>query len=360
MKKCFASLTYSLPNEDYGFPAGIQSIGCGYSPLRTRRPALDLDSRGSAGHEWNRHTSLASCHGGGGGAEHYASGCAAPMSQPNLTKQIQELEEYLGFTLFVRNNQGVKPTEACLIFLEEADLSLSHLERAIHRSRSAAQGEEAILNFGSSPYSDPYLVSTILSVRLPHYPTLRVIVSSAFSEELSRQVITGQLDVALVASGIPDSRLNCLQVAAHPFYVVLRDQDALAGKKTVSLKDFDKRVWILFGRQVHPTLYDQMTTRANETGAQTQGDSSCYLRGTGGLFSAGSSRRRILDARRRMADCTERYDDAAACRGRLRSEDSPVTRARDESRLTSQFVRSAMTKLEGEPGVNHHRLRLAG
>jgi hypothetical protein len=37
-----------------------------------------------------------------------------------------------------------------------------------------------------------------------------------------------------------------------------------------------------------------------------------------------------------------------------------VTRAEDASRLTSQFVRSAITKLEGKSGVNHHRLRLAG
>jgi hypothetical protein len=53
VKKRFAGLTYSLPNEDSGFLAGIQFIGCGYSPLRTRRPALDLDSRGSVGHDWN-------------------------------------------------------------------------------------------------------------------------------------------------------------------------------------------------------------------------------------------------------------------------------------------------------------------
>lgn len=282
------------------------------------------------------------------------------MSQPNLTKQIQELEEYLGFTLFVRNNQGVKPTEACLIFIEEADLSLSHLERAIHRSRSAAQGAEAILNFGSSPYSDPYLVSTILSVRLPHYPTLRVIASSAFSEELCRQVITGQLDVALVASGIPDSRLNCLQVAAHPFYVVLREQDALARKKTVSLKDCDKRVWILFGRQVHPTLYDQMTTRANETGVKP--------REIHHVTSAEQAACLVQD-RHAVAFLTRVGAWRIARKGitmRPLAEEgfvlktALVTRARDESRLTSQFVRSAMTKLEGESGVNHHRLRLAG
>jgi len=282
------------------------------------------------------------------------------MSQPNLTKQIQELEEYLGVTLFVRNKQGVKPTEACLVFLEEANLTLLHLERAIHRSRSAAQGAEAILNFGSSPYSDPYLVSTILSVRLPHYPTLRVIASSAFSEELCRQVVTGQLDVALVATGLPDSRLNYLQVAANPFYVVFQDRDLLARRMAVSIKDCDERVWILFGRQVHPILYDQMTARANETGVKPRElhhvtsaeQAACLVQDRHAVaFLTRVGAWRIARNGLTMRPLAEEG---------LVLKTALVTRTEDESRLTSQFVRSAITKLEGKPGFNHHRLRLAG
>jgi len=282
------------------------------------------------------------------------------MSQPNLTKQLQEVEEYLGVTLFLRNNQGAKPTEACFVFLEECKLTLFHLERAIHRSRSAAQGAEAILNFGSSPYSDPYLVSTILSVRLPHYPTLRVIASSAFSEELCRQVLTGQLDVALVASGLPDSRLNCLPVAAHPFFVVLCDHDTLAQKKAVLLKDCDERVWILFGRQAHPTLYDRVTATADEFGVKareihhvTSAEQAAYLvqdrRAVAFLTRVGAWR--IARNGLTMRPLAEEG---------LVLKTALVTRAEDESRLTSEFVRSAMIKLEGKSGVNRHRFRLAG
>jgi len=282
------------------------------------------------------------------------------MSQANLTKQIQELEEYVGVALFVRNNKGAKPTEACLVFLEECNLILLHLERAIHRSRAAAQGTEAILNFGSSPYSDPYLVSTILSVRLPHYPTLRVIASSAFSEELCRQVVTGQLDVALVVTGVPDSRLNYLQVAAHPFYVVFCDQDTLARKRALSLRDCDERVWILFGRQVHPTLYDRVIGSANEFGLKprevhhvTSAEQAAYLvhdrRAIAFLTRVGAWR--IARNGLTMRPLAEEG---------LVLKTALVTRAEDESRLTSQFVRSAITKLEAKPGFNHHRLRLAG
>jgi DNA-binding transcriptional LysR family regulator len=282
------------------------------------------------------------------------------MSQANLTKQIQELEECVGVALFVRNNQGAKPTEVCFVFLEECKLTLLHLERAIHRSRSAAQGAEAILNFGSSPYSDPYLVSTIFSVRLPHYPTLKVIASNAFSDELCHQVMTGQLDVALVASGLPDSRLNHVSVAAHPFYVVISDHDTLTQKRAISLKDCDGRVWILFGRQVNPSLYDQMTGRANELRVEpsevhhvTSAEQAALLvqdrRAVAFLTHVGAWR--IARNGLTMRPLAEEG---------LILKTALVTRTDDESRLTSQFVRSAMTKLEGRSGFNHRRLPLAG
>ena len=282
------------------------------------------------------------------------------VSQPTLSAQLKKLEDYLGVKLFVRSNQGVILTEPCKTFIEESKLSLFHLDRAIHSTRAVAQGADAILNFGSSPYMDPYLVSLVSSVQLPKYPKLSVRASSAFSEELSRQVITGQLDVAVVASGIPDSRLNCLQVAAHPFYVVLREQDALAQKEAVSLKDCHERVWILFGRQVHPTLYDQMTARATETGVKPREvhhvtsaeQAACLVQDRHAVaFLTHVGAWRIA---RKCMTMRPLAEEGFVLKTAL------VTRARDESRLTSQFVRSAMTKLEGESGVNHRRLRLAG
>ena len=296
-------------------------------------------------------------------AEHRSFSRAAfvlHVTQPALTKQIQELERYLGVVLFERSNQGVVLTEPCNAFIEDSKLSLFHLDRAIHRTRAAAQGAEVILNFGSSPYTDPYLVSIMLSVRLPQYPTLRVPASSAFSEELCRQVLTAQLDVALVASGLPDSRLNFLHVASHPFFAVFRDQDRLARSVTVSLNDNHERVWILFGRQVHPTLYDQFTGRANKLGVRpsevhhvTSAEQAAYLVHHHGAvaFLTQIGAWRIAREGLTMRPLA---DDELVLKTAL------VTRADDRSRLTSEFVRAAMRKLHQQPGAHRVSRSLAG
>ena len=61
------------------------------------------------------------------------------LTQPGLTKQIQDLESQLGVILFVRSSQRVELTEPCRVFVENAQLAVFHLERAVHLTRASAK-----------------------------------------------------------------------------------------------------------------------------------------------------------------------------------------------------------------------------
>jgi hypothetical protein len=60
---------------------------------------------------------------------------------------------------------------------------------------------------------DPYLLTTVFSLHL-HLPYLRIQKSSNFSPELSRKVMTGELNAVLVTSVPETPRLNFLKIAA--------------------------------------------------------------------------------------------------------------------------------------------------
>jgi DNA-binding transcriptional LysR family regulator len=79
------------------------------------------------------------------------------VSQPALTKQIQDLEAILRVPLFIRDRQRVHMTDAGRAFVEESKLALIHQERAVEVARSVAKGAEAVLNLGQSPFVDPFL-----------------------------------------------------------------------------------------------------------------------------------------------------------------------------------------------------------
>ena len=282
------------------------------------------------------------------------------ITQPALTKQIQILESILGVILFARNNQRVEITEPGKIFVENAGTSLLNLDRAIFLTRAAAKGAESVLTFGSSPYVDPYLIATILSLRLPLFPTFHVHAYSNLSPQLTSQVMTGELDVGLIAAGVPNGQLNSIEVSNQPLYALFNKDEQAGRKCAVRLADFDDQVWVLFGRHIHPVLYDTILSRSSMLGVRpreiqhvtsaeeaarfvAQDHAVAFLTRTGAWRVAhhGLSMRPLTD-------------------DELRVRTVLITRGDNNSRLLSDFVRSAMTKLKNQSAPRQEELPLTG
>ena len=92
------------------------------------------------------------------------------ITQPALTKQIAQLEARIGFPLFKRDHQTVEVTDAGRAYISEARLALLPSDRAFQSARAAMRNAEVSLNVGKTPYCDPFLISTLLSVHPPLFP----------------------------------------------------------------------------------------------------------------------------------------------------------------------------------------------
>ena len=100
--------------------------------------------------------------------------------------------------LEVADHQTVAANDAGRAYVQEARTSVFHSERAVQAARAALNNAEVILRVGKSPYGDPFLTSTLLSVRLPLFPKLKVELTSGFSCDLVHEVLSGRVDLALV------------------------------------------------------------------------------------------------------------------------------------------------------------------
>ncbi|WP_161557476.1 LysR family transcriptional regulator [Acidisarcina polymorpha] len=282
------------------------------------------------------------------------------ITQPALTKQIQVLESILGTILFLRSNQRVEITDPGKIFVENARTSLLSLDRAVFLTRAAAKGAESVLNFGSSPYVDPFLIATMLSLRLPLFSTFHVHAYSNLSPQLTMQVMTGELDIALVAAGVPNRQLNSLEVSNQPLYTLFGRDEPAAKKQAVSLADFDDRVWVLFGRHVHPVLYEEILSQSfllgirprdiqHVTSAEEAARFVTQDRGIAFLTRTGAWR--VAHHGLTMRPMTDQE---------LRVRTTLITRGDNNSRLLSDFVRSAMKKLKSNGIARQRELPLTG
>src|ERR1700735_33156 len=84
-----------------------------------------------------------------GEQQHYGRAARSlRVAQPALSRQIQDLEEELGFKLFERLPRGVKLSAAGKLFLEDARRVLQELSEAAVRAGRVASGRTGTLRVG--------------------------------------------------------------------------------------------------------------------------------------------------------------------------------------------------------------------
>jgi DNA-binding transcriptional LysR family regulator len=188
------------------------------------------------------------------------------VSQPGLTKQIQELEAILHVSLFTRDRQRVRLTEAGRAFVEESRLALIHQQRAVQAAKSVAKGAEAILSLGQSPLVDPLLISVITSIHRRMFPELQINITSSYAPELIRRVASGEIEIAVLTAGPQSPQVTQVELTVSPLYVLISETSALAARPTLSLRNLDEIPWILLARQIQPTLHDAIEVYARSAG----------------------------------------------------------------------------------------------
>jgi DNA-binding transcriptional LysR family regulator len=180
------------------------------------------------------------------------------VTQPALSKQIAELEERVGMPLFERSSRGVEVTEAGAAFVEHARMALSSADRAVHSARAATLGSDTILMVGKSPNVDPFITSTMQSVRLPLFPQLQVRFSSHYSTDALKLLRSGEIDLAVVMGIKEDVGVSSIKISENPFYVVMASSDPLSVKKELQISDLMTRRLAFWDRQLNPGIYERI------------------------------------------------------------------------------------------------------
>ncbi len=193
------------------------------------------------------------------------------ITQSALSRQITELEKQHGFQLFNRDRKrAAQLTDAGRTFVEEARSALLHADRAIHLARAAHNGFENVLLVGHAPHADPAWISTLLTIRLPLFPKLKVRLITHFAMQLVRGVLANELHMALVTAPPSDGKLTTVPYAKTHYCAVLPEAHQAAHNEQASLRDLSRDDWILFPRNVNSLIYDRITETAGNQGIPTR------------------------------------------------------------------------------------------
>jgi DNA-binding transcriptional LysR family regulator len=158
---------------------------------------------------------------------------AVHLSQPAVSRAIQELEQRAGTNLFDRTSGGVEPTAAGALFLEHAKDVMSRasdLGREMDLLKGLEKGE---LRIGAGTYPSNMFVDRAIGRLLREHPHVRISVINDNFANLLPLLRKRELDMAVMDGTVAanDPELEVAKLLNHTGYLVLRAGHPLLKKK---------------------------------------------------------------------------------------------------------------------------------
>ncbi len=167
------------------------------------------------------------------------------LSQPPLTRQIQELEAELGVLLFNRTSKGVVLTQAGDTLLRDARNILSLVTQAAERARRAGQGQTGILDVGVYGSSALNIVPRILTQFSASHPDVQVRLHNAHRSQQIDALRQGRVLIAFDRYMPDEEDLEAELVALEPLLVAMNQCHPLAGKPVISVGELRSEAMVM-------------------------------------------------------------------------------------------------------------------
>lgn len=186
------------------------------------------------------------------------------LTQPTVTKAVQEVEKILGVDLFERTNRGVVPTGYCTVLTRRAHLILAQLRHAGEEIRELQEGTGGRVVIGALLAASARLLPEAIAALKAERPGVSVTVLEGTNDLLMPALRNGEID--FVAGRLPEfrERHGVVQEALYSEIAcfVVRPSHPLAGRAVITLADLVGWEWILprpettLRRQIEKGFYD--------------------------------------------------------------------------------------------------------
>ncbi len=175
------------------------------------------------------------------------------VTQPTMSRQIQELEEELGQKLFIRTTRSMVLTPEGMLLRKRAEEILEMAERMKEEFSSMSDTVSGDVFIGSGETHTLQHITDIMSLLREEYPGIHFQIYSGNSEDVLERLEKGLLDFGVLI-GQPDiSRYHSLRLPARDTWgLILRKDHPLALKESIRREDLTN-IPLIAARQ-NPTV----------------------------------------------------------------------------------------------------------
>jgi LysR family hydrogen peroxide-inducible transcriptional activator len=172
-----------------------------------------------------------------------AEACA--ITQPALSMQIRELEQFLGVTLVERRPGEVLLTELGREISRRAEDVLGSARDLVDFARHRASPLTGRLTLGIIPSLAPYLLPHILPALQSKFPELQLELRETQTRLLVEEIKGGVLDAAMLALPLGEPDIDTLELFNDLFLLAVPASDPRTCERRVAARDIDQSRLIL-------------------------------------------------------------------------------------------------------------------
>lgn len=167
------------------------------------------------------------------------------LSHPNITTQIQSLEEELGTKLIDSSSKHLELTQSGEIYYEYAKQILLLQDKAKQEIKRISNGVTGYLKVGASFTIGEYILPFVVAEFAAQYPKVEIETSIANTREIIQGVRANSLDIALVEGEVDPSDILVRPLMEDEIILLVPNHHPLARLPIVTTEHLQDQVWIL-------------------------------------------------------------------------------------------------------------------
>jgi DNA-binding transcriptional LysR family regulator len=192
-------------------------------------------------------------------------------AEPNLSVQAKQFQEMFGIQLFRRTRDGrIEFTPTAMTLKTIARELLEARDEALAALIAVDRGRIETLKIGSAPFIDAALLDLACQLHRKIMPNCVVWPTHGNSSQLIDELLTGELDVALLTAPIHESQLNSVAIHSARLVACVRKDHSLAKKALLDPADLQANLRVLAHPQGQPFAHARLIERLHRVGVHLE------------------------------------------------------------------------------------------
>ena len=188
------------------------------------------------------------------------------ISQPGLSRQIKQMEDDLGISLFERHNRKVALTKPGKYLQIELAKNLKNLEHIFNHAKLLNDGVGGDLKFGYVGSAMQEIIPNLLVQFRKEHPDVVFSLKEMDNERQIESLLSHDVDMGFVRLERVPRGLEILPLLKETFCLVLPKNHQITAKEFIGLSQFKDEPFILFDPKYSASYHEKVMQIFDESG----------------------------------------------------------------------------------------------